>query len=178
MKRESTAHRRPGRPFEAPPRGALIAAHSGWEISNRGATLAVLGTPIWLSLLALLMAIGLTASGPAIEPGSIKQLLATVTYTTLLIAALFLPSYLGAYGWYWWRSGRAGTSGIGRQFAAIPLIAAALVWCPTLLISGSNGYFDSIGLLQGYLLLAAVTLVGGYVWVGIVRLFLRLWRKV
>lgn len=176
MNSEPMARRPPARHPIAQTRAAAITAGDGWALSDRGAALAVLGTPIWMSLLALLMAIGLTASGPVIEPGSIKQFLATFAYTTLLIAALFLPSYLGAYGWYWWRSRREGR--IGRRFALMPLIAAGLVWCPTLLISGSNGYFDSVGLLQGYLLLAAVTLVGGYVWVGLVRLILRLWRKV
>lgn len=160
-----------------PPQVLAAAVHPAEpRFSDRAVTLALLGIPVWLSLFALLLAIVLTASGPAIEPGSLKQYTATFAYTTLLVAGLFLPSYVGAFAWYWWRSRSEGA--MGRRLARMPLIAAGLVWCPTLLISGSNGYFDSMGLLQAYLLLAAVTLVGGYMWVGSVRLTLRLWRKI
>lgn len=141
--------------------------------SDRVLLLMYLSAPVAIAAVAFAMAVGLTAFG-APQVGTPRSTAAGLAYVYLTVGLMWLPAYLVACGWFWWatRDDEAQENLFKRLFT-MPLVGAAFVWFPVL-------YFTPAPMAQKvrmYPLLALSAIVGGYIWVGLVRLMFRAWRK-
>ena len=141
--------------------------------SDRSLLLLGLSLPVLLALVAFVLAVALTAFGVP-QIGTLRSTTAGLACVYLTIGLMWLPAYLVACAWFWWatRDDEAQDNLFKRLFT-MPLIGAAFVWFPSL-------YFTPVPLAQKarmFPLLALAAIIGGYLWVGLVRLMFRAWRR-
>jgi hypothetical protein len=141
--------------------------------TDRALLLTSLATPVVLAFIAFVLAVALTAFGaPAI--GTLRSTAAGLSYVYLTIGLMWLPAYLVACAWFWWAtSDDDARDDLFKKLYTLPLIGAALVWFPSL-------YFTPVPLAQKarmFPLLAISAVIGGYLWVGLIRLIFRIWRR-
>jgi hypothetical protein len=141
--------------------------------SDRALLLTWLAVPVGLVLVAFVLAVALTAFGtPTI--GTLRSTAAGLSYVYLTIGLVWLPAYLAACAWLWWTTHDDDTrEDLFKKLYALPLIAAALVWFPSLYFT--PGPFGQKARM--FPLLAVFAVVGGYLWVGLIRLIFRIWRR-
>ena len=158
-------------PFRDMQYSAKYRTPSSKLISNRGATLLILAIPLATAIFAFGVAVATTASGEMAQ-GTTRFYLAAFAYSYLLACLTCLPSYAISYAWYWWSS-KDSDSDIKKRLWLMPLVSTAFVWFPLVVLPDLNG----VERFQTLLLLAFASLVFGYLWIALVRLILRLWRK-
>lgn len=159
--------------MRVPPFGATSSLSvSEWSRTDRTASLVILTLPFALALIAFLLAIITTALG-SVPQGTPRFYMAAFSFTYLVAGLLYLPAYAISYGWFWWAT-RDDISDLGKKLFWMPLVAAAFVWFPAILFR----QLADAGLLQAVLLLLGISLIVGYLWIGIARLILYVWRKV
>lgn len=156
---------------------APLQSRTGLAVSDRTAALALLSAPFTIALIAFVLAVLTTVLGE-MDKGSARFYTAAFSYTFLISSVMALPAYLAGYGWYWWwtkdRDDRIAT---GLWIA--PLVATLFAWFPATLFPAPGKLGDpAVNPFQIYLLMAALTLVFGYIWALVVRVILRLWRKI
>lgn len=157
--------------MRVPPFGAATTV-SEWSQTDRKASLVILTFPFALGLIAFLLAIITTALG-SVPQGTPRFYMAAFSFSYLVIGLLYLPAYAISYGWFWWAT-RDDIADLGKRLLLMPLVAAVFVWFPAI-------FFRQVadaGLLQAVLLLIGISLIVGYLWIGIARLILYVWRKV
>ena len=157
--------------MRVPPFGVATTV-SEWSQPDRKASLVILTFPFALGLIAFLLAIITTALG-GVPQGTPRFYMAAFSFSYLVIGLLYLPAYAISYGWFWWAT-RDDITDLGKKLLWMPLVAAVFVWFPAI-------FFRQVvdaGLLQAVLLLIVISLIVGYLWIGIARLILYVWRKV
>lgn len=138
-------------------------------LSNRGAVLAILSIPLLLAALAFILTI--IAASLSVEHGIFAKIV-VFSYLYLMVGLIYLPAYGVSYVWYWFRAG--DDANLGRSLLRIPLISTAFVWFPTL----SPPQLANPAHAKSFLILAGINLIVCYLWVAVVRLILRTWRKI
>jgi len=156
---------------------APLQPRTWFSVGDRGAALALLSAPFAIALITFVLAVLTTMLGE-MEKGSARFYTAAFSYTFLISSVMALPAYLAGYGWYWWWTKESDDRlTTGLWFA--PLVATLFAWFPATLFpaTGKLGA-PAINPFQTYLLIAALTLVLGYLWASLVRVILRLWRNI
>lgn len=149
-------------------RGA--ATVSRW--SDRQAALTILSLPFILTPLAFLLTVIVT-SMDLTQEGSLGLFVGGISYAYLIVCLIWLPSYAIGYGWYWWKTKLDGN--LCKPLLWLPLLIAAFAWFPAALLPIPGNIQTKWW--QIFFVLGGMSLVTNYLWVGIVRLILRYWRK-
>jgi len=140
--------------------------------TERTLVLLCLSIPVLMLLVAFVLAIALTAFGvPKI--GTLRSAVAGFAYVYLTLGMVWLPAYLVGCGWFWWTTRDAeAQENLSKPLYRLPLIVAAFIWFPSLFFAPAS-LSQKAGLFP---VLAIVAVIGGYLWVGSVRLMSKNWR--
>lgn len=163
------------KPYRASHPPAIASLFPQWlrwrDLSDRRAALTLLFVPFFVAALVFLVAVVATLMGPTAQ-GSTRFYVAAITYTTLTVSFMFMPAYIVAVAWFWWKSKQ--DERLARLLWQIPVVVSALVWFPILILTP----LGARDLAATYVILVIVSLLFGYLWVALVRYCLRHWRNV
>ena len=141
--------------------------------SDRNVMLLCLSIPFLLAVVAFVLAVALTAFG-APTVGTLRSTTAGFAYVYLTLGLMWLPAYLVACGWFWWAThDDGGEENLLKRLMKVPLVGAAFIWFPAV-------FFTPVSLgdkARIFPALAVFAIVGGYIWVGLIRLMFRAWRR-
>ncbi len=155
--------------------GSRLRAALDWLIGpveqDRSALLRYLSIPLVLALIALLIAVSLTAfSVPKI--GTSTSTIAGLAYVYLMLGLMWLPAYTVGYVFYWW-STRKSDDNLLFYLYLMPLVCALFLWFPTLVLVEISAAEKRSMIVP----LIGTGLILGYIWIGLVRLMFYVWRK-
>ncbi len=140
--------------------------------SDRSVLLLCLSIPVVLAIVAFVLAVGLTAFGVPPKVGTMRSTTAGFAYVYLTLGLMWLPPYLVGCFWFWW-STRDDENSLFKRLFTMPLISSAFSWFPAL-------YFTPVPLankVRMFPMLALSAMIGGFIWVGLVRLIFHAWRR-
>ncbi len=151
-------------------RSALEAVF-GPVVEDRSALLRCLCIPLVLTLVAFSIAVALTAfSVPTV--GTTKSTVAGLAYVYLMMALMWVPSYLVGLAVFWWNT-RHSDDKLLFNLYIMPLVCALFIWFPSLVMGDATREQR----MQMLVPLVGTGVILGYVWIGLVRLMYYVWRK-
>lgn len=134
--------------------------------------------PIFLIGISFLFGVGLQALGliPDAKQGGLLGGLGGIAITVLIAAFICLPGYLVGIIWYGlkYKAYSFDAEKIKQGLLFIPLVAMTMAWVPAILVPNTG-----IGLrlqIAGFSLV--LTLLFGYIWIAIVRLFIAVFSRI
>jgi hypothetical protein len=136
--------------------------------TDRRIALVLLALPFLFTFISLIHAAFFSGIG---DPGVQLTKTSIFTYAFLIAAILILPSYIISYGFYWWHS---KGNGVIKPLILLPLVWAGFAWFPSILVSQGNFQAQ----FNVFAILSMLCLIIGYIWIGLLRLILRLWRGI
>lgn len=149
----------------------VFARTRAWLALDRSRLLVGLSLPIVLAALSFAMAVTLPLLG-APQIGSMRSNLSGAAIVYLTLGFMWLPGYAIGCAWFWWRT-RAHDDHLFASLYKVPLVAAALVWFPALVFTPTT-----LGQkVRMYPAMAISALMMMFIWIGLVRLILHLWRR-
>lgn len=136
------------------------------------AAITLLSLPFFFCLSALVLAVCTTASGIA-PKGTPLFYVAAFSYAYLTTALMCMPAYIAGCIYFWWVTTKNEIP-ITRALWQIPIVSLAVIWFPAVFVPQET----QLDRLKVILFLALVTTVINFLWIALVRIVIRLWRKI
>lgn len=145
-----------------------------WRVqSDRGAIILCLTAPFIVTAISFCITVGWVAFLSATHGDMSSRPLPTViAYLVVTFSVMVLPAYTAGCGWWIWAT-RDENANLVKQLWFLPLISTLFVWFPTLTMAEVEMTYR----LQMFPVLIAISLLSGYIWIGLVRLAFYFWRQ-
>lgn len=142
------------------------------KLSNRGKILLLLPLPFFFAFFLSFITPGLYDD---VKEGEFYFWVYVIGAAYTHGCLLYLPAYLVAYGWYCWKS-KFDLSFTAKRLFWIPVISsAAMIYFLIPMSFIPKITFQTM--VVTFLYLAGISLIVGYVWIGIVTLIFYMWRN-